>query len=97
MRRPHSHQPHTTHGLAHHRSILLLHMGLIIFDPRAPTRKGQLVLFTIRDHVLIEELRAAIGVNAQEGKREERASLRKRLQHGGSTLLQQRDALFSSR
>jgi hypothetical protein len=33
------------------------------------------ILLTIREQFLIEELRAAISVNAQQGKREEQARL----------------------
>ena len=49
--------------LAHHGSILLLNMALIVFDPWAPPCEGQLFLFTIANHLRIEELSAAIGVN----------------------------------
>ena len=52
-----------------------LHMALIVLDRRSPAHKGEVFLLTIRDQLLIEELRAAIGVNAQQGKREERAGL----------------------
>src|SRR2546422_3454205 len=66
-------------------------MALVIFDPWAPACKSQLFLFTIRDQLRIEKFRAAIGVNAQQGKRKELASLRKRGQHGVSTFREQRE------
>ena len=68
-------------------------MALIVLDRWAPARKGEVFLLTIGDQLLIEELRAAIGVNAQQGKREERAGLLERGQHRVGALLQQRDAL----
>lgn len=61
--RLHSDQPRTAHRLAHHGSILLLDMALIVFDPWAPAREGQLFLFTIAYYLRIEELSAAIGIN----------------------------------
>ena len=63
----HSHQASTAHRLAYHGSILLLNMALVVLDPWAPTCKSQVFLFTIREQFLIEELRAAIGVNASKG------------------------------
>ena len=45
--RLHSHEPLTAHRLAHHGSVLLLYMALIVFDPWAAAREGQLFLFTI--------------------------------------------------
>lgn len=59
--RLHAFQAHT----AHHRPILLLHMRLVIFEPWTPTRKRQLVLFTVGTHGLIDELGAAIGFDAR--------------------------------
>jgi hypothetical protein len=53
------------HGPAYHGSILLFDMALIVLDRRAPARKGQVFLLTIRDQLLIEKFRAAIGVNAK--------------------------------
>src|SRR5437764_1154772 len=60
-----SHEPHMAHRLAHHGSIFLLDMALIVLDRRASARKGEVFLLTIGDQFLIEELRAAIGVNAK--------------------------------
>ena len=70
------HEPCAAHSLTHHGSILLFDVTLVIFDPRSPARKGQLFPLTIRDQFLIEELRAAIGIKAQQRKREEHARLR---------------------
>ena len=82
-----------SHRLAHHGSIFLLDMALIVLDRRASARKGEVFLLTIGDQFLIEELRAAIGVNAQQGKREELAGLLERSEHRIGALFQQWDAL----
>ena len=71
----HSDQTRTAHRLAHHGSILLLDTALIVLYPWAPVHKSEVFLPTIREHLLIKELRAAIGVDAQQGKRQELASL----------------------
>src|SRR5260370_15393675 len=42
-------QSHTAHRFAYHRTILLLYMRLIIFEPRTPAGKGQLGLLTLGD------------------------------------------------
>jgi hypothetical protein len=44
-------------------------MGLIVFDPRTPARKGQLVLFTVGDQFVIQKLCTTIRVDAAQGKR----------------------------
>ena len=63
-------------------------MALIVFDPWAPAHKGQLFLFTIGNYLRIEELSATIGVNPEQRKREELASLCKGGQHGVGALIQ---------
>src|SRR5205807_9605329 len=59
--------------------------------PWAPAYKRHLFVLTRRDQLLIEDFRAAIGVDAQRGKRDELASLRKRGQHRVSTFREQRE------
>jgi len=48
-------------------------MALISFLLGPPSGKGDLILFTIGYHDLIDTFSAVIGVNPQNGKREERA------------------------
>jgi hypothetical protein len=65
LKRLHPYESHTANRLAYHGSVLLLDMALIVFDPWAPAREGQLFLFTIAYYLRIEELGAAIGVNTE--------------------------------
>ncbi len=60
-----SDQPRTAHRPAHHGSVLLLDMALIVFNPWATVREGQLFLFTIGNDLCIEELSATIGINTE--------------------------------
>src|SRR5258708_3321555 len=57
--------------MTHNCAIFLLHKALISFLIGSPTGKGDLFLFTIGDQDLIDELSAVIGINPQQGKREE--------------------------
>jgi hypothetical protein len=67
-------------------------MALVVFDPWATTRKGQLFLFAIREHLRIEELRTAISINTQQRKREKHAGLFKGGPYSDGTLPQQGEA-----
>ena len=64
----HSHQASTTHRLAHHGSILLFDMALIVLDRRTPPCEGQVLLLTVLNQFLVKELRTAIGINAEQKK-----------------------------
>ena len=67
--------------LAHNRAIFLFDKTLISFQIRPSSREGDLFLFTIGDHDLIDELSAVIGINPQNRKREQRACALEGSQH----------------
>jgi len=50
-------------NLTHNRTILLLHKTLISFLVRPSSGKGDVFLFTIRHHYLIDEFSSVIGIN----------------------------------
>jgi hypothetical protein len=83
----HSHQASTTHRLAHHGSILLFDMALIVLYRRTPSCEGQVLLLTIRNQFLVKELRTVIGINAEQRKGEKDAGLSKSSPYSDSTLL----------
>ena len=69
-----SNQAVITHNLAHDCAIFLFHKALISHLIGSPSGKGDLLLFTIGYHDLIDELSAVIGINSQNRKGEECAS-----------------------
>jgi hypothetical protein len=54
-----------------------LHKTLIIFQVWASPREGDVGLFTIGDHCLVEKFPTVIGIDAQDGKRKQQACLLK--------------------
>src|SRR5205085_3597004 len=66
-----SYEAIVAYDLTHNCAIFLLHKALISFLIGSPTGKGDLFLFTIGDQDPIDELYAVIGINPQQGKREE--------------------------
>ena len=70
--------------------------ALISFLIGSPSGKRDLLLFTIRDHDLIDELAAVIGINSQYGKREERACALESSQHRLPASMDERQAFRPS-
>src|SRR5260370_34916162 len=67
--------------LANDRSIFLLDKALIPFLIGPSTGKGDVFLFTIGYHDSIDELSTVIGINPQNGKREQPTCALKACQH----------------
>ena len=76
-----SHEAIIADHLAHNNAIFLFYKALISFLIGSASGKGDLLLFTIRDHDLIDELSTVIGINPQNRKREQGACALESSQH----------------
>jgi hypothetical protein len=62
-----------THYLPHHHTIFLLHKALVPFLIGASAGEGDLLTVAIGRHLFVDELSPVIGIDPQDGKREQRA------------------------
>src|SRR5216683_1561429 len=60
-----------THNLAHNLPIFLLNVALVITSLWTATRKGDLLLLTVSHQFHVNELGSIVGIDAQDGKREQ--------------------------
>src|SRR6266480_6121275 len=85
-----SHEAVITNHLPDNRSILLLHKTLVIFHLRTSSCEGQMFLFTIGHHDLIDELPSIIRINSQDRKREQAPCVLDRCQNCLLALIEER-------
>ena len=88
-----THEAIIAHHLTHHDPILLFHITLIVLLSWTSSGEGDMFTRTIGDDFLVDELRAIIRIQAQDGKGEEGASVLQRGKHRILAFLQERQAL----